>query len=127
MRFVVKDLMITVLPVGFGDLVGEGGQTCLCTKLTGQTKGSACTDCCPDIVFGGSLDQLAAVREQLRASLAAVEAQEEVVIESLRPRNPAEVELVRGLLTEALDELNRTQPKGSGGRAKGSGGRDETG
>ncbi len=112
MRFVVKDLMITVLPVDYNDLMGppvscDGGCSCCsgCTGNTNQTHGETCNpEVLPEMEL--SLDHLAAVKEQLRGSLAAIEAREEAVKASLRPRTASEVELVRRHLSEALDELD---------------------
>ncbi|WP_119926373.1 hypothetical protein [Bailinhaonella thermotolerans] len=122
MRFAVKDLMITVLPVqgnAGAPLTCDGGCTCCshctgCTNVTHQTHGTPCTPNCPAVVLPRSLEQLAIIKAQLRESLQAVEAREREVAESLRPRSRGEVELVRRYLTDALGELDADEADEAG-------------
>jgi len=52
--------------------------------------------------------QLAALKQQLRETLAAVEAREKVVHNAMRPTSATEVEILQAHLVAALDELKRT-------------------
>ncbi|WP_374772092.1 hypothetical protein OG756_02140 [Streptomyces sp. NBC_01310] len=63
-----------------------------------------------DYVSPTSLEDLVLLKGQLRASLADIEFHENAVIESLRPKTPAEVDFVRRHLQEALAELEAAQP-----------------
>jgi hypothetical protein len=63
---------------------------------------------------------MAQLKQQLREQLAAVEAREKIVLESMRPTTAAEIDLVQRYLQAALDELKSTPPQGSA-PAKGEG------
>jgi hypothetical protein len=118
MPFVVKDLMITLLPLR-GDC-GDAGASCLCTGCTGctgdtnQTKGTPCSDGCPADFMNMSWVELVALKQQLREKLAAVEARENLVMENLRPKSAAEIEALKHSLQAALDELNKGAPGEAG-------------
>jgi hypothetical protein len=115
MKFVVKDLMISVLPLrGQGPFAGG----CECSHCSG-----ACTNPCASAGACGSQTKgfdwvsqvfdppyLADLKQQLKDALVLVEAREKAVLESMRPQSAAEVELLRAHLTEALEELKQPQP-----------------
>lgn len=110
MDFLVKDLMISVFP-----LRGLAAAACnACTDCSGMTD--RCPGCSETVSKGiedlltlivnpASPQSLAMLKEQLRQALAAVEAKERVLHESLRPKTLEEVELLRGHLTAAIEEL----------------------
>jgi hypothetical protein len=110
MQYIVKDLMISVLPLRPGD---ASKPDCLCTGCTGctgntnQTKAPACPGDFDLYAQVSNPGQLALLKQQLREALAAVEAREKVVLESLKPQSSAEVELLQAHLTAALEELKQ--------------------
>jgi hypothetical protein len=117
MDFIVKDLMISVLPLRpsptIAGLAGcDAGCTAKsdCGTCTGMTR-------CPGGCTGGTphptdlYEQvsnpaaLALLKQQLQETLAAVEARERVVHEAMQPRSATEVEILRVHLEAALEEL----------------------
>lgn len=126
MKFVVKDLMISVLPLrGRGGLPG-GGCDAGCTNHCG----SGCTNPCASGGACGTgttkdLDWIAHVfdpvvlvelKQQLKDALALVEVREKAALEAMKPQSRSEVELLRARLTEALQELDQPQPFESAGK-----------
>jgi hypothetical protein len=118
MKFVVKDLMVSVLPVrGAGSLLAGCDAGC-----TGHCSG-ACTNPCASAGACASLSTkdldwishvfdppyLAQIKQQLKDTIALVEAREKSVLDAMRPQSQQEVELLRAHLSEALEELKRPQ------------------
>jgi hypothetical protein len=111
MHFVVRDLMISVLPLrplgGTGGLAGCEAGACTpcsdCSKCTLVTPGGHLGD----DVINPDPTRLAALKQQLQAALSSVESREKVVLDSLRPKSVAEIEFLRGQLTAALEDLER--------------------
>jgi hypothetical protein len=119
MDFIVKDLMISVLPFrrsagGAGD-IGPRANSCDagatgCGTCTGMTT-------CPGGCTGGTPHPadwwaqvvnpitLSALKQQLRETLAAVEAREAVIHESMRPSSATELQMLQTHLESALEEV----------------------
>ncbi len=121
MKFIVKDLMISVLPFKPGSFGGEcdAGPTCACTCTPCTGGCSPCSDCskCTTTTPGESWwndivdpERLAALKAQLTMQLAMVEAREKVVHESLRPKSAAEIQMLESHLTAALEALRAHKP-----------------
>jgi hypothetical protein len=116
MDFIVKDLMISVLPLrsGLGDITACGA----CTGITTfPGLGASCGVSGTKIPRESWLDYvinpatpaaLAALKQQLREALAAVEAREKVVHQSMRPTSAAEISILQSHLTAALEELRES-------------------
>lgn len=116
MDFIVKDLMISVLPfrrslTGGGGGVGPlAGCDAGCSTCTGMTT-------CPGGCTGGTphptdwYEQvtnpvtLSLLKQQLRETLAAVEAREKVVHDAMRPTSAAELQILQANLEAALEEV----------------------
>ncbi|KLK89919.1 hypothetical protein AA309_28680 [Microvirga vignae] len=107
MQYVVKDLMITVLP-----LRGLGGLELY--SCTGCTDCSSCTANTRvwDILEQATINPavLSTMKQQLKELLAAVEAKEKVVHEAMRPSSAAEVEILQSYLAGAIEELKQITP-----------------
>jgi hypothetical protein len=108
---------------------------CTCTQCTGVTGGclhtfctarSACgasLQCTPTFAgaFGARLrpEHLAQLKEELRATLERVEAEEQRLAERMQPQTVDEVNQLEQKLTEALEELRRRREelerRGQGG------------
>ncbi|MEX3972037.1 hypothetical protein [Paraburkholderia caribensis] len=127
MEFLVKDLLITVFPSrGFPVAGCDAGTTCACSSVTPKCGGCSedpCTSCSSEskgmqdfftpVINPASPQALAALKNQLREVLAAVEAKEKVLHESMQPQTVHEAEVLQGYLTAALEELKeRTQKLG---------------
>ena len=121
MKFIVKDLMISVLPFRGGFVGGEcdAGPTCACTCTPCTGGCSPCSDCskCTATTPGESWwndivdpERLAALKAQLTMQLAMVEAREKVVAESLQPKSAAETEMLEHYLKAALESLKERKP-----------------
>jgi hypothetical protein len=121
MKFIVKDLMVTVLPfepkLPSGGC-GDAGATCACTCTPCSGGCSPCSDCskCSTSTPGDILDWISHVydpvvlsqlKEQLKVTLASVEAREKAAREALRPTTQPEIDVLRTHLTAALDELKK--------------------
>src|SRR5439155_855647 len=104
-HFVVKDLMITVLPTRTGGISAgcDAGCTSACSGCTPCSGGcSPCSDCTKcSLSTPGGLDwinyivdppDLIALREQLREALTRVDAREKVLRESMKPTEPRDIE-----------------------------------
>src|SRR6476469_7393823 len=104
-NFIVKDLMIRVLPVNPSVL--PAGCDAGCTHC------SDCTNCLLETPGGHWWDSifdpmdLAQLKQQLREVLAVVEAREKLVHESMRPTSATEIDTLRTQLRAALKELER--------------------
>src|SRR5688572_23669105 len=98
MNFLVKDLMISVLPDSFdpGKLAGS------CGACTGNSEGPPCTGVCPgtrdplpgmleQIAIEGNPAVLAFLKLRLKEHINAIEAREAAVREAMRPRTEADI------------------------------------
>jgi hypothetical protein len=90
------------------------GQLSVCTARSVCTLSSACgvsIRCTPTFIGGvaGGLqpEHLSQLKEELRAALEQVEAQEQRLKEQMQPQTVDEVNRLEKKLTEALDELRR--------------------
>jgi hypothetical protein len=115
MEYIVKDLMISVLPLRKGDM--GLGDVNACGACTVDSSGPPCTCGGTKALWQYYLDQavnpagpaaLATLKLQLRETLAAVEAREKAMHESMRPSSAAEVDILRAHLSAAIDELKVT-------------------
>lgn len=124
MDFLVKDLMISLFPLR-GVTVAACGACTDCSSLTDRCPGCSesgskdIEDLLSPIINPASPQALAVLKTQLRQVLASVEAKEQVLHDSLRPKSMQEVELLQGHLTAALEELrerSRELSKGASGK-----------
>lgn len=114
MAFIVKDLMINVLAervlgAGCGENV-----TCMCTDCTGATDDTGCGPDTPEGMFdkwwfrvNPSPEMLLALKQQLRAYLAQVEARETEFKQRLTPQTLEEAQALEEQLQEALVEVGK--------------------
>ncbi|KAA9107943.1 hypothetical protein [Microbacterium rhizomatis] len=111
MEFIVKDLMISVLPQF------DPRDASSCGACSADSSGPPCTGICPGSKdpFEGHYEGirlednprvLAALKQQLHAHIAAVEARESALYKQLAPSTPADVRALRAHLTAALDALD---------------------
>ena len=122
MHFVVKDLMISVLPQEGPERWGQLGNwpslcACGCTHCSGCSLCSGCTYCSGGCtVNSGDLDagaevinpaDLRAIRQRMEQALAAYEAQNDAVERRLRPQTRQEAEQLEQQLRGALEEVRR--------------------
>jgi hypothetical protein len=107
MDFIVKDLMISVLPlrgVRIGDVASCGACTSdsippgPCGRTMGGWEDFIKQAINPPVA-------LAALKQQLKETLAAVEAREKAIHESMRPTSAAEISVLQSHLAAALEEL----------------------
>lgn len=114
MQFVVKDLLISVLPVNFD--IGRFG-TC-----QQDSEGPPCSGVCP-----GSKDPITAIKEliiladnpvslanlklQLHEQLAMVEHRVDKMAKSAKPLSNADVSMLQSHLGSALKELDQVNKK----------------
>src|SRR5687768_12165344 len=116
MNFIVKDLMISVLPAKFNPSDVES-----CGACTSDSAGPPCSGACPGtrdpipdpfakiqemVSLEGNPVVLADLKQQLHKQLAAVESRTEVVHKAMRPASEADVSMLKARLSSALDELN---------------------
>lgn len=111
MQYIVKDLMISVLPLRPTGSAAPGDCLCTgCTGCTGNTRQTKSPACGPDFDPFAEISnpaQLAALKQQLREQLAGVEAREKVVLESMQPRSSVEFDILQSHLTAALQDLKQ--------------------
>lgn len=110
MEFIVKDLMISVLPLRggrFSDALSCGACTSdsIAPGPCGRGSGGPIERFIDLVVNPASPLALATLKQQLRESLAAVEAREKVLHQSMRPTSAAEISILQTHLTAALEEL----------------------
>ena len=111
MDFIVKDLMISVMPLRGYRLGGFAAACGACTSDStapgpcGRGSGGPMENYLDYVINPASPMVLAALKQQLRETLAAVEAREKVVLQSMRPTSAAEISMLQSHLTAALDEL----------------------
>jgi hypothetical protein len=127
MEFVVKDLMISVLPLRASAAIAarpeaESDPTCgTCTGCTGISGGCGAVGTRNPLDFREALilpvgpAVLATLKQQLREALAMVEAREAVVHRSMQPKSAAEIEVLQTHLTAALESLQEQAAKLRGG------------
>lgn len=118
MDFFVKDLIISVLPnrlsAGADGGWRFGGCDAGCTTCTGMTTcPGGCTGVTPHprmTLYEEIINPvaLANIKEQLREALSLVEAREQILHESMRPKSLAEVELLQAQLQAAQEDLKET-------------------
>jgi hypothetical protein len=123
MKYVVKDLMINVLPLTQKILPSggcdAGACTSACSGCTPCSGGcSPCSDCskCSTSTPGDILDWISHVydpvvlgqlKEQLKVVTAGVEAREKAMYQAMRPTTETEIEMLKGHLKAALQELDK--------------------
>jgi hypothetical protein len=121
-NYIIKDLMITVLPLRPANLPGGGGVVAGCDA--GCTPCSDCSKC--TLTTPGGIDRytqvsnpadLAILKHQLREFLAMIEAREKVVHEAMRPKSVSEMEMLQAHLNNALETL-RTSGGGQEARER---------
>src|SRR4029077_12779803 len=98
MKFIVKDLMISVLPLrpsGSGGFPGGGCGDC--TPCSNDCTRCSISHRFEDWLSDPDPNRLAALKQQLRGTLAAVEAREKALYDEMRPRTVAEVENLQKL------------------------------
>jgi hypothetical protein len=111
MEFIVKDVIISVLPLRQSSLSGIAE---VCGGCTGCSDCSQCSTGTREVDLGSLVTnpanpaQLAVLKQQLREALAAVEAREQVVYEAMRPTSVTEIEILQSHLEAALEELRRS-------------------
>jgi hypothetical protein len=122
MEFIVKDLMISVLPlrgVRLGDVASCGACTSDSTAPgpCGKGSGGPIENWLDYVISPATPAGLAALKQQLREALASVEAREKVVHESMRPTSAAEISILQTHLTAALEDLKTTAASIQGQKA----------
>ncbi len=132
MRFLVRDLMITVLPLleaapkGCGNGPPTGCEGCSFMTPEWTRVPLFCTPGCQTEQIA-SLEDLVSLRQALRQRLTEVEATERIRREALQPKSADEVNLLSRYLTEALDELRELSERtGDGGSRQRSAKADES-
>lgn len=124
MEYIVKDLMISVLPLRKSEL--NIGDINSCGACSVDSSGPPCTCGGTKALWQYYLDQLvnpagpsalATLKQQLREALAAVEAREKVVHQAMRPSSAAEVDILKSHLSAAIEELNSTGQQLQSGKA----------
>src|SRR5215471_18216264 len=112
MNFVVKDLMITILP-NRSDLAArqpstacDAGGTC-CPHLTSACTPAPSTHLRVRASEAATLEEIMALKAQLRESLAIAEAREKVILQDLQPKSPEELHLLETLLQGAIEEVRK--------------------
>lgn len=111
MKFIVKDLMVTVFPSKGAHFPNTDDDDC--APVTDHCRGCSesgskgMIELYTPLINPVSPERLANLKDQLREVLAMVEAREKVVLDSLRPKTAAEIELLQTHFTAALEELKR--------------------
>ena len=109
MDFIVKDLMIRLLPTtGISPVAASCGGCTDCSSCSSNTR---ILDLGDIRTLPVSPFVLSLLKHQLREALSVVEAKERAVAESLRPTTAADIEALQTHLTAALKELQNTKPQ----------------
>ena len=118
MSFIVKDLMISVLPkiVDAGELAGS------CGACSSDSAGPPCSGICPGsrnpfegllehIAIEGNPSALAILKQQMKEHINAIDKREKVVMSSMHPKSAADRKMLQEKLTDALKELQSQSAK----------------
>ena len=119
MNFIVKDLMISVLPKSF-DL----GEVAGCRDCTGDTMGPPCSGICPgtrnpvtaireEIWLSESPVQLFLLKQQLQEQLVAVEQRTMVIAKKTQPLSTSDASMLKDRLSAALQTLESSSTTAS--------------
>jgi hypothetical protein len=111
MNFIVKDLMISVLPKSF-DL----GEVAGCGACTGDSSGPPCSGICPgtrnpitaireEIWLAENPVQLFLLKQQLQEQLMAVEQRTIAIAKKTQPLSTSDVSMLKDRLGAALQSL----------------------
>jgi hypothetical protein len=109
MDFIIKDLLVTILPsrpAFKDDACGNcSGLTDRCIGCSEGPSRDLTGDMLTPLINPASPQELARLKNQLSEALAAVEAKEKSLITAMQPQTMQEVEILQQYLSGAIDYL----------------------